>query len=582
MIKGKIFVVRLFIFFVACGFQAYAQPASTTDALRDAALRKQRLATPRSTVENFLEWQNPPAIDYTIAAEAFTVNPALSSEERATLARQLKRVLDSRGLFVRLESIPDSANHRNPETELAEYTLFPKDLPAVYLVKSGDEWLFSSTTVNQIPQIYAETFSAALDQVVDRLPAVLRDQFLGVALWQYAGLALLLALGFFIRKLFAFTLNIVGKRVFSRLSWEWDKDQIHSLVRPVTFLLMVGFLLFFYPMLQLPVRFSFFVRIVLQLLAAASVIWLLFQIIDAFSRYLSRITAKTDSKLDDQLIPMLSKSLKAVVLLLGVLTVMQSYGYSVGSIIAGLGIGGLALALAAQNTLANFFGSVMIFLDKPFQVGDFIKVGDTMGSVQEVGFRSTRLRTPDDSVITVPNSQLADSRIDNLGLRNYRRIFMNLGLTYSTTPTQMQAFVEGVRAIIAANPHMRRDFYEVNFNAFGDYSLNVLVVCFLKVATINEEWRERHNFLMEILRLAERIGVEFAFPTQTLHIDSFFGRQPRQTGRQIPETELAEIVEDFGPEGKLAQPTAPRLHRNGKVVDFTMEAMQEAETKLRS
>ncbi len=582
MIKGKIFVYSLFICLVACGFQTHAQPDSATDALRDAALRKQRLATPRSAIENFLEWQNPPAIDYAIAAEAFTANPALSLEQRTKLARQLKRILDSRGLFVRLETIPDSANHRNPQTGLAEYTLFPKDLPAVYLIKHDDEWLFSRSTVDQIPQIYDETFLATIEQIVDHLPAVFRSRVLGLELWQYTGLAILIALGFLIRKLFTFALNFIGRRVITRLSWDWDKTQIQNFVRPISFLLMVGFLLVFYSNLQLPLRLSFWVKIVLQLLAAASVIWLVFKLIDAFSVYLARATAKTDSKLDDQLIPMLNKGLKVVVLLLGVLTVFQGYGYSVGGIIAGLGIGGLALALAAQNTLANFFGSVMIFLDKPFQVGDFIKVGETAGSVQEVGFRSTRLRTPDDSVITIPNSQLADSRIDNLGMRNYRRIFMNLGLNYSTTPTQMQAFVEGVRAIIAANPHMRRDFYEVNFNAFGDYSLNVLVVCFLKVATINEEWRERHNFLMEILRLAERIGVEFAFPTQTLHIDSFFGRQPRQIGRQIPESELAEIVEGFGPAGKLAQPSAPRLHRNGKVVDFTMEAMQEAETKLRS
>lgn len=577
MMKRRLLTCCFTFLFAACHFQIHAQPASSTEAQR-----KQRLATPRSTIENFLKWQNPPTIDYGVAAEAFTAAPDLSSDERETLARQLKRVLDGRGLFVRLEAIPDSANHRNAETGVAEYTLFPVELPEVYLVKSGDEWLFSSTTISQVPQIYGETFSATLDQVVDRLPAVFRSEVLGLALWQYAGLALLIVLGFIIRKLFTFALNIIGGRMLNKFSWGWDKGQVHSLVRPVSFLLMVGVLLFFYPMLQLPVRFSFFIRIVLQLLAAASVIWLLFKMIDAFSRYLSRVTAKTDSKLDDQLIPMLSKGLKAVVLLLGILTVMQSYGYSVGSIIAGLGIGGLALALAAQNTLANFFGSVMIFLDKPFQVGDFIKVGDTMGSVQEVGFRSTRLRTPDDSVITVPNSQLADSQINNLGLRNYRRIFMNLGLTYSTTPTQMQAFVEGVRAIIAANPHMRRDFYEVNFNEFADYSLNVLVVCFLAVPTINEEWRQRHNFLMEILRLAERIGVEFAFPTQTLHIDSFYSRQPRSVGRQIPETELAEVVEGFGPAGKLAQPSAPRLHRNGKVVDFTMEAVQEAEAKQRN
>ncbi|MDZ7269688.1 MAG: mechanosensitive ion channel family protein [candidate division KSB1 bacterium] len=549
-----------------------AQP-DAVDSLRQASLRKQRLATPRQTLQNFLEWQNPPGIDYAIAAEAFTLDPTRNAAKQQTLARQLKRVLDGRALLVRLESIPDSANHRDPRSGQAEYTLFPDKLPQVYLIKVGDEWLFAPETLQEIPRLYRQTYSAWLEEVQRLLPAPFFYSFLGIAIWQAAGFVLLLFTGIFLRRIFAWLINRLAGRLIAREQWQWEPAQLRSLLRPLSFLLMIGFFSLTYSNLQLPLRANLFLSVMLQLLAAAAIIWQIFNLIDAFSTYLARITRKTASKLDDQLIPILSKVLKLLALLLGVITVIQSYGYSIGSIVAGLGLGGLAIALAAQNTLANFFGSVMIFLDKPFQVGDFIRIDGAEGTVEEVGFRSTRLRTPENSVVTMPNAKLADVQIDNLGLRNYRRIRLLLGLTYSTTPLQMQAFVEGIRAIIAANPCMRKDAYEVYFNEFGAHSLNVLVVCFLKVGSISEELREKHNFFMEILRLAAAVGVEFAFPTQTLHIDSFYARQPRVVGKQLSEAELAKIVQGFGPGGEYSQPSAPRLQDNGIPVDFTAQTL---------
>ncbi len=557
---------------LAAAAPGVAQPG-TVDALRQASLRKQRLATPRKAIENFLEWQNPPGIDYAIAAEAFTLDSTRSAAERQTLARQLKRVLDGRALLVRLETIPDSANHRDPRSGLAEYTLFPNKLPHVYLVKAGDEWLFAPETLQEIPRLYRQTYSAWLEDLQRRLPKPLFYSFMGIAIWQAAGFVLLLITGLFLRRVFALLINRLASRVISQETWQWEPVQLRRFLRPLSFLLMIGFFSLTYSNLQLSLRANLFLTVLLQLLAAAGVIWQMFNLVDAFSAYLSRVTKKTASKLDDQLIPILGKVLKFLALLLGVITVIQSYGYSIGSIVAGLGIGGLAIALAAQNTLANFFGSVMIFLDKPFQVGDYIRIDGSEGTVEEVGFRSTRLRTPEDSVVTMPNAKLADVQINNLGLRNFRRIRMLLGLTYSTTPLQMQAFVEGIRAIVAANAFMRKDAYEVHFNEFGAYSLNVLVVCYLKVGGISEELREKHNFFMEILRLASRVGVEFAFPTQTLHVDSFHARQPRVAGKEIPEPELAKVVQGFGPAGEYSQPTAPRLQDNGKPVDFTAQAL---------
>jgi MscS family membrane protein len=274
--------------------------------------------------------------------------------------------------------------------------------------------------------------------------------------------------------------------------------------------------------------------------------------------------AETDTKLDDQLVPLVRKSMKIFVAVGGVLFVLQNLQVDVGSLLTGLGIGGLAFALAAKETLANFFGSVMIFVDRPFQIGDWIVVGGSEGIVEEVGFRSTRIRTFYNSLITVPNATFTDAQIDNYGQREYRRTFTTLNLTYDTTPEQMQAFCEGIRAIIVANSHTRKDYYEVHMSAFGAHSLDVMVYFFFKVSSWTQELEERHNVYLEIMRLARELGVEFAFPTQTLHLDAV--AEPGRARRVSPAKELpqlAEVVQGFGPSGKYARPAGPSIVRGG-------------------
>ena len=253
---------------------------------------------------------------------------------------------------------------------------------------------------------------------------------------------------------------------------------------------------------------------------------------------------------------------------MGVILILQNNGYNVASLIAGLGIGGLAIALAARDTLANFFGSVTIFVDKPFRIGDWIKVAGVEGTVEEVGFRSTRIRTFYNSLVSVPNSNISNNEVDNLGLREYRRLLTTLNLTYSTTPEQMEAFVEGIKAIVKSNPHFRQDFYEVHFNAFGAHSLDVMIYVFFKVPDWSTELQQKHNFFLEVLKLAKEVGVEFAFPTQTLHVDSFHKDEPRQVGETKTEEELASSVIEFGPNGTKSNPEGLRIFKDGKEVDF--------------
>ena len=568
--RGWKYFVAVFSVLLWNAVGLFAQPAGQQPGQTTA----QRLATPRAAVYNFLYWLQPSHYRPEIAAEAFTADPSLTLQDRIDLAVKLKRVLDARGLYVRIDNLPDTPDYQDPLTGNQEVVLFPQ-LPSVYLRKMGDQWLFSQETLKAIPGLYRQTFSAFIEYVVDRLPAVFKKQLFNIAVWQIVGIFFIILLGLLARRLAEFFMETFARKLVRKTKTKWDEKLLEVSTRPVGLLVMTAVFLVTYTNLQFGVTTNLVIRVTLQILFYFGIIWWLYRLVDVLEIYLLSITSKTETKLDDQLVPLLRKTLKIFIVTLGSIFALQNLNVNVTSLLTGLGLGGLAFALAARDTLANFFGSITIFLDKPFQVGDWIITNNIEGTVEEVGFRSTRIRTFYNSVVSVPNAKIADAAIDNMGMRQYRRIKMLLGLTYSTTAEQMQAFVEGIRAIVQANPHTRKDFYEIHFYEYGDFSLNVLVYVFLKVSSWSEELRERHNILLEILRLANEIGVEFAFPTQTIHVDSFYGDQPRPIGKKLSSEKMAEIVTEFGPGGKLARPSGPVLSYNGKIIDFSAHKMEE-------
>ncbi len=439
----------------------------------------------------------------------------------------------------------------------------------MYLTKTAqNEWVFSEATVQTIPDLYQNTFSSWFTFVVDNLPEWAHNEWMGIKIWQYMAVFIWLLAGLILMKVFTFFLDNYVRKVAQKTKITWDDDLIDSIEKPAGYIFLFTFYFLTFSNLQFSVGISHFISIFLEIVLSAAVVWLFYNLADVFSKYLGVLTAKTETELDDQLIPLIRKTLRFFIVVMGVIAILQNNGYNVASLIAGLGIGGLAVALAARETLANFFGSITIFLDRPFKVGDWIKTGDVEGTVEEVGFRSTRIRTFYNSLVSVPNSSVANTDIDNLGLRKYRRLKTVLNLTYSTTPKQMEAFVEGIKAIVKANKHFRQDMYEVHFNSFGAHSLDVLVYVFFDVPDWSTELQQRHNFFLEVLRLAKEVGVEFAFPTQTLHMDSFYKEEPRKVGEERSEEELASAVHEFGPGGKKGKPDGVRIFRAGEEIDF--------------
>jgi len=274
--------------------------------------------------------------------------------------------------------------------------------------------------------------------------------------------------------------------------------------------------------------------VAVKLLVSLSAVWSAFRLVDVIYALLMRKALATSNRFDDLLVPMVTKSLKVFVVVMGVIFSADNLNIDVTSLLAGLGIGGLAFALAAKDLLGNFFGSLTVLLDRPFQIGDWVVIGDVEGSVEEVGFRSTRVRTFYNSLITLPNAILTNTKIDNMGARRFRRMKTMLGLTYDTPPEKIDAFCEGVRALIRLHPYMRKDYYQVYFNQYSAASLDILVYVFCETPDWNMELRERHRFLLDILRLAKQLDVEFAYPTQTLYLKQDEGGPDAISGQFSP------------------------------------------------
>ena len=257
-----------------------------------------------------------------------------------------------------------------------------------------------------------------------------------------------------------------------------------------------------------------------SILMTISVAYLGYCLIDVVDAWLTRFARKTESKLDDMLVPMVRKSLRITVVVLALVQVAQILSDKpLTSIIAGLGVGGLAVALAAQESLKNFFGSLVIFADKPFELGDRIVVDGFDGPVEEVGFRSTRIRTLDGHLVTIPNGELANKTIENIGKRRYIRRIVNIGVTYDTSPEKMTRALEIIREVLKDHEGMLPDFPpRVYFNDFGESSLNIIVIYWYHPPSYWDFMAFNERFNMEILRRFNAEGIEFAFPTQTLYV----------------------------------------------------------------
>ena len=260
-----------------------------------------------------------------------------------------------------------------------------------------------------------------------------------------------------------------------------------------------------------------------RVIAAIAVAYALYRLVDVIEYYLNRLVGKTETKLDDMLVPVVRKALRITISIIAALLIAENIlgAGRIKSLVFSAGIGGIAIARAARENISNFFGSITIFADRPFQMGELVKIGDHLGPVEEVGFRSTRLRTLQGHLVTVPNSVIANSMVENVGRRPFIRRTSNITITYGSGHTKARRAVEIIKEILADVPEVNTDPGHpprVYFNEFNDWSLNIYMSYWVKPPDywLYQQVNERVN--LEMMKRFEAEKIEFAFPSQTLYV----------------------------------------------------------------
>ena len=249
----------------------------------------------------------------------------------------------------------------------------------------------------------------------------------------------------------------------------------------------------------------------------------LYRLVDVIEYYLNRLVGKTETKLDDMLVPIVRKALRLTIAIIAVLLISENIlgGDKVKSLMLSAGVGGIAVALAAKDTIANFFGSITIFADRPFQMGELVKIGDHLGPVEEVGFRSTRIRTLQGHLVTIPNSVITNSSVENIGRRPFIRRTSNITITYDSGHTKAKRAVEIIKEVLAGVQEVNTNAEKpprVYFSDFNDWSLNIYMSYWVRPADywLFQQVNEQVNF--EIMKRFKAEEIEFAFPSQTLYV----------------------------------------------------------------
>ncbi|MDA0822900.1 MAG: mechanosensitive ion channel [Proteobacteria bacterium] len=395
-------------------------------------------------------------------------------------------------------------------------------------------WRFSSSTTAALPHLLDElsdvdnlaqapdegTTLAFVDMVIQSgmIPADWKVQRFILENWQWAAILFVILVGVILDKLVTLLLSIAVRFWRKRYSVGAFRQISDSILRPFGLMVLAFAWWAGINMLGLPGPALVILLISVKFIACLSTVWGAYRLVDLIAAFLLDIAGRTSGKVDDALVPLITKTMKVFVTVMGIVFIAENLDIDVTSLLAGLGLGGLAFALAAKDVAGNLFGSVTVLLDQTFHVGDWIIVGDVEGSVEHLGFRSTRVRTFYNSVVSVPNSIFITATVDNMGQRTYRRLSCKLSITYDTPPERIEAFCEAIRELVRQHPYTRKDYFHIYLNEFGASAIEILIYVFWETPEWGTELRERHRFLLDCLRVAKQLGVEFAYPTQTLYL----------------------------------------------------------------
>ncbi|HEU4732860.1 MAG TPA: mechanosensitive ion channel family protein [Kofleriaceae bacterium] len=318
-------------------------------------------------------------------------------------------------------------------------------------------------------------------------------------------------------------------RIAGRTATEWDDRLVHLMSSPLGIVLALQALRVASPWLPLDARALAMLSDAVAIVTTLAVLWTAFRGIDLARAVLERRSWAIDRPSSRSLLSIGARFAKVTVLVISGIVGLAQLGVSVASLVAGLGIGGLAVALAAQKTLENLFGTLSIGVDQPMREGDVVKLYDIIGTVEQIGLRSTRIRTLDRTVVTIPNGELANQRIESFSVRDRLRLATTIGLVYGTTSEQMRAILAELEAILRRHPRIWPDAVTVRFGQLGASSLDIEIMAWFQTTDWAEFQAIRQDVLLDFMAAVERHGSAIAFPTRTVHVATAAPAEPRRT-----------------------------------------------------
>ncbi|WP_237144848.1 mechanosensitive ion channel family protein [Pontibacter pamirensis] len=539
-ISKKLFRDYGWLFFIICSilvlqfpiYQAHAQLLST-DTTNNTEQVEPEWAndslgrrTPRGTVEGFIK-----AVaneDYAKAAQFLELEPDLQDDvDGAALALSLQRLLDQNGRIFPYSQIsndpagPEDDNLGPNLVRVGTATVNGETFNLILEKTEGPDggpiWLFSSQTVLMVPLLIEEE---SIGSLVDKISPnfLIENKWGGVPIAHWIAM-LLMVVGAYLLAwgITSFTLYIL------RLLWYKAREEgTAGIIRAFALPLKIYLAVWLFVVASEQVGVSIIVRQrfseVTIIVGVAAILLLLWRLLDATTRFTERRLTRRNNMAGVSAVLFLRRAAKIAIVVLGFIALLDTIGFDVTAGLAALGIGGIALALGAQKTVENFVGSVTLIADQPLRVGDFCKVGDIIGTVEQIGMRSTRIRTLARTIVTIPNGELASTKIENYAHRDRFWFHPKFGLRFESTPDQIRFLLVELRSILYAHPMVDPTPARIRFTEIGADSLNIDIFAYVNASNFDQFLEVQEDLYLRMMDVVEASGTGFAFPSQTLYI----------------------------------------------------------------
>lgn len=524
-------VLLAFTFVLCLGYQSNAATPIDTPEVQKKIQLSLKQQTPYDTLVLFLSAMDlykseKDKKDLTAAtrhlhtaSKAFSTNHT-SSEEVTALALRLTKILGTKGVKIKLDKVPNDPNFQNEEKKERYY--IASQVPGLFLQKEGGKWVFGENAIDYLDHLYRKIYHfkllycLQLDELENIFPYTWQNTVFGLEIWKYITLLILLGLTallhLIITRIFRVVYQAFLKRKGHVLALQRYMKYVRSISNPFSIaVICIPWDFFAIPGLQLPVSINHFLVHIINITFILSCTLVSYRFVKIVSFYIERSVAERRMKFNVALLPLIRSFSHVIIIISGVLFIFRHLGFSITAILASFSLGSLGLGLASQDTLSNLFGSLMLFTDEPFSVGDYIVNKDAEGTVLEIGLRSTKLETPSGSIIHIPNSKVATSPIDNHGRNLHKRYSNVILLPSATSLTTLEKFIKGFHEILHKHPQTLHTHCHVMLTDLKGTAFEVSFTLAFKTSNRQKTLVYRQEILLKVVEFTKKLGIKLEF-----------------------------------------------------------------------